>query len=170
MQHEEGARFGPSLSRAGGELRRRLEGIPGVLIERKRYALAIHYRLVPDGQIGRVHDAVDQTAAGFPELRTTGGKSLLELRPGIDWDKGKAVLWLLDSLGLEGREVLPIYLGDDVTDEDAFAAIERRGIAIIVSEPSVESRARYRLADVAEVERFLAALIEIVGRRRNAEA
>lgn len=168
-QHEEGARFAESVRRAAAAARARLGGVPGVLIEPKRYALAIHYRLVADHDVVRVREAVSQTAAEFPDLRITGGKKVLELRPDADWDKGRAVLWLLDALGLEREGVLPFYLGDDVTDEDAFAALESRGIGIIVGEPSGESRARYRLADVAEVERFLAALIELIDGRQSAQ-
>jgi len=166
MQHEDGTRFAQSLRDAAAALRARLDDVAGVLIELKRYALAIHYRLAADDDVPRVQDAVSRTATAFPDLRTTGGKKLLELRPQIDWDKGKAVLWLLDALHLDREEVLPLYLGDDVTDEDAFAALADRGIGIVVGAPTIESRASYRLADVAEVERFLAALIELVEQRR----
>jgi trehalose-phosphatase len=87
------------------------------------------------------------------------GKKVYELLPDIDWNKGKAVLWLLDTLGLESRNVLPIYIGDDRTDEDAFRALEERGVAILVSEHPQVTAANYWLNNPEEVERFLAELI-----------
>lgn len=51
----------------------------------------------------------------------TRGRKVLELRPKVDWDKGKALLHLVEALGLDGEgDVLPLYIGDDRTDEDAF--------------------------------------------------
>ncbi|KAI3442975.1 L-ascorbate peroxidase [Psidium guajava] len=83
---------------------------------------------------------VFQPASGF---LTMIGK-VLEVRPVIDWDKGKAVMFLLESLGLSKREdVLPIYIGDDRTDEDAFKVLRERnrGYGILVSSIPKESNA-----------------------------
>jgi trehalose-phosphatase len=88
-------------------------------------------------------------------LRRIDGKKVYELLPDIEWDKGKAVLWLLEALGLDRENSRSIYIGDDVTDEDAFRALERRGIGILVSEESQPTAARYSLGEPAEVERFL---------------
>ena len=73
------------------------------------------------------------------------GKKVYELLPDIDWDKGKAVLWLLETLELERGKVLPIYIGDDRTDEDAFSALENRGVGILVSEQPQVTAASYWL-------------------------
>jgi alpha,alpha-trehalase len=86
------------------------------------------------------------------------GKKVYELLPDIDWDKGKAVLWLLETLDLVRGKVLPIYIGDDRTDEDAFRALEKRGVAILVSEHAQVTAANYWLNNPAQVERFLRAL------------
>jgi trehalose-phosphatase len=67
-----------------------------------------------------VEEAVAAVADRSKRLRRTGGKKIHELRPDIDWDKGRAVTWLLGELGLGDPDVLPIYVGDDETDEDAF--------------------------------------------------
>ena len=83
------------------------------------------------------------------------GKKVHELLPDIDWDKGKAVLWLLEALGLERGKVLPIYIGDDRTDEDAFSALEKRGVTILVSEQPQVTAASYWLHNPEEVEEFL---------------
>ena len=68
------------------------------------------------------------------------------------------MLWLLETLGLEGSKALPIYIGDDRTDEDAFRALSQWGIGILVSEQSLPTASRYSLKNHAEVEEFLAAL------------
>jgi alpha,alpha-trehalase len=92
-------------------------------------------------------------------LRRTEGKKVFELRPSLDWDKGKAVLWLLTELGLDGPGIMPIYIGDDDTDEDAFAALEERGIAILVANRPRSTRARFRLDSPEAVGAFLRRLI-----------
>jgi trehalose 6-phosphate phosphatase len=95
------------------------------------------------------------------ELKVTPGKMVYEIQPKIDWDKGKAVLYLLETLDLGGEDVVPIYVGDDITDEDAFEALKGRGISIFVGradDPEVAGRttaADYALHTVEEVERFL---------------
>ena len=76
----------------------------------------------------------------------------------IDWNKGKAIAWLLEMLGLERGNVRPIYIGDDSTDEDAFRALEQSGIGILVSEQSQPTAARYSVKNPFEVERFLRVL------------
>jgi trehalose-phosphatase len=95
------------------------------------------------------------------------GKKVYELQPDIDWDKGKTVLWLLQILGLEQANVLPIYIGDDRTDEDAFRAIRDRGAGILVSERPRASAASYLLKDPTEVQQFLRELVACLDQRRN---
>ena len=129
-----------------------------MLIEEKTTALAVHYRLVADADVPVVEAAVDAVLERHPDLRKTGGKKIFELRPREDWHKGKAILWLLDALGLGGDDVTPIYLGDDETDEDAFVALKGRGIGIHVSEPPQPTAADYGLRDPDEVHAFLEAL------------
>jgi trehalose-phosphatase len=87
------------------------------------------------------------------------GKKVYELLPDIDWDKGKAVLWLLENLGLDCANGRPIYVGDDRTDEDAFRALGQRGVGILVSEQPRPTAASYSLKDPAEVGRFLRELV-----------
>ncbi len=158
IAYQRGGEQLPALRQAAEELRRRLGGIDGAIVEMKTYAVAVHYRLVADANLAAVEQAVEAAARRHPGLRKTTGKKILELRPAIDWDKGKAVLWLLDALGFDARDAPPLYIGDDVTDEDAFAALDGRGIAILVASTPQPTRARFRLRDPAEVQCFLARL------------
>ena len=137
------------------ELRRRTARIPGALVENKRLSIAVHYRLVAPDRVPEVERIVDQALAGKPQLRKAVGKMVFELRPSVEWGKGKAVLWLMESLGLAGPDVVPLYIGDDVTDEDAFLALAERGIGILVAELPRPTAARYSLQDVDEVGELL---------------
>ena len=156
---EIGRYLGP-LEKAAELLEQRLEGIEGSQVERKRYGVAVHFRRVAQGDVARVEQAVRETAPQVPELRVATGKKVLELRPDFDWDKGRALNWLLSELELERPDVTPVYLGDDTTDEDAFRAIRRRGIGIVVGEDGGPTHARWILETTDEVRTFLASLAD----------
>ncbi len=158
QEHDDATAFLPSLDEAERRLTTALAGIPGALVDRKKFALAVHYRQVAADKVAEVKRIVEAAAAETPDLRQTGGKMILELRPRTDWDKGRAVLWLMEELGLDGTDVLPFYLGDDDTDEDAFEALAGRGIGILVADAARPTAADYVLSDPDEVRRFLAAL------------
>ena len=147
--------FLPKLDTAEKKLQEALDGISGARVERKRLSIATHYRNVKEKDIPKVKQAVGEVAWHHRELRKMTGKKVHELQPDIDWDKGWALMWLLETLGLEGENVFPIYIGDDRTDENAFRALKQRGIGILVSEEPKFTAAKYSLEDPAEVERFL---------------
>lgn len=149
----------PVLEAAENELREALDDIAGAQLERKHFSVAAHYRNVKETEAARVARAVDTVAVKHSELRTIHGKKVYELLPDIDWNKGKAVLWLLKTVELERGKVLPIYIGDDLTDEDAFRVLENRGVGILVSENPQATAANYHLNNPEEVERFLEELI-----------
>ena len=69
------------------------------------------------------------------------GKKVLELRPPVEWDKGKAALWFLrkQEILMGKGNVLPVYIGDDSTDEDAFEALKNKGITVFVGTPKIFS-------------------------------
>ncbi|WZZ75856.1 hypothetical protein YC2023_087226 [Brassica napus] len=88
---------------------------------------------------------------------------VLEVRPVIEWNKGKAVEFLLESLGLsKNDDFLPIFIGDDKTDEDAFKVLreKKQGFGILVSSVPKESNAFYSLKDPSEVKKFLKTLVK----------
>lgn len=155
-----GAEQAPALDRAEAALKRDLAAIDGALVERKRFAIAVHTRLVAPEHKPEVADAVRRQAAASDGLRVTGGKEIHELRPNVPWDKGRAVLSLLDTLHLAGGGVLPVYIGDDETDEDAFHALAGRGTGIRVMDGPAPTAAGWRLRDPGEVAAFLARLAD----------
>jgi alpha,alpha-trehalase len=158
ISFQQGDEFLPVLDSAESRLRELLSDISGAAVERKKYSIAVHYRLVKDSDIPRVEAIVDDVLAGHEGLVKASGKKVFELRPDLDWDKGKALLWLMDALGFRMHETLPMYLGDDTTDEDAFAVIRERGVGIVVTEgkaPDERTSARYSLPDTDSVRAFL---------------
>jgi trehalose 6-phosphate phosphatase len=159
LRRQEAKKFLPALDAAEKELREKLTGIAGAFIERKRFSIAAHYRKVNENDFPKLEDAVSEVVARHRVLRRMEGKKVYELLPCIDWDKGKAALWLLENLGLKRGKVRPIYIGDDRTDEDAFRALKKRGAGILVSEEPRATAANYSLKDPSEVERFLRTLI-----------
>ncbi len=155
ISYEPGKQFVSAVNAISARIAAGIEGIEGALVENKSYSLSVHYRLTPPERVPEVERVVDTALKDFPTLHKRHGKKVFEIRPKIDWDKGKAVLWLLEALQLNGPEVLPIYVGDDVTDEDAFTALKGRGIGVLVTDVPRPSAADYSLHDTEEVRQFL---------------
>ncbi|MBI5585094.1 MAG: trehalose-phosphatase [Deltaproteobacteria bacterium] len=154
-----GEKFLPVLDQAEKELSRKLASIPGLLVERKKFAIAVHYRQVDPERVEGIEKVVDEVADRHPDLRKSYGKKIFELQPRVDWHKGKALFSLLRVLHLSGPDVLPFYIGDDVTDEDAFRALQGRGIGIVVRDQPQETAAAYSLKNPDEVREFLLRLL-----------
>ncbi|HYG64547.1 MAG TPA: trehalose-phosphatase [Thermoanaerobaculia bacterium] len=167
LRYEVGEGIPERIERAAARLRRELQGIEGVLVEPKRFSVAVHFRLADEAALPRIEQAVDATladaadAADIAGLRKAHGKKVFELRPDLDWDKGKALLWLLEMrLDHAANPVVPLYIGDDVTDEDAFRVLEERGIGILVAEEPRPTAAAYSLRDPDEVRQLLERLAD----------
>jgi trehalose 6-phosphate phosphatase len=152
--------FLPMLAAAEGELKHALAGARGAQLERKKYSIAVHYRNVADADLGTVETAVNGVLQRYPKLRDLPGKKVHDLQPRIDWDKGKAVLHLLRKLDLDRPEILPIYIGDDITDEDAFAVLRPpRGLGIVVRDEPRPTAATLAVESPRDVHRLLEALV-----------
>ncbi|MDD5558979.1 trehalose-phosphatase [Candidatus Methylomirabilis sp.] len=124
--------------------------IPGVLIEDKGLSVSLHYRLVPTRLESQLKTVVLRDV--LPRVYSSGltvlhGKKVIELRPNLNWTKGHAALRLMKHI--RRRSVLPVYIGDDRTDEDAFRALAE-GITIRVGAHE-GSKAHYYVRDVKEV-------------------
>ncbi|CAL5082984.1 unnamed protein product [Urochloa decumbens] len=141
----------------------KIRGIDGAKVENNKFCVSVHYRNVNEKDWPLVARCTDDILKAYPRLRLSHGRKVLEVRPVIDWNKGKAVEFLLDSLGLaDSGNVLPIYIGDDRTDEDAFKVLreDKRGFGILVSSVPKESHAVYSLVDPSEVMDFLKKLVK----------
>ncbi|MBW3659112.1 MAG: trehalose-phosphatase [Actinobacteria bacterium] len=159
-------RTGPwvdALDGAEASLRTELGDLPGVEVERKAAAIAVHVRNAAADDADRAAAAAHRTASGDPELEAHDGKAIVEIRPAIDWHKGRVVEQLLGEL--DDPDAVPIYLGDDTTDEDAFAVVKPRGIAIVVRGEADErpTVADWAAEDPSDARRFLTQLAELVG-------
>jgi len=159
--------FKPVLRQMHYVLSQALGGVKGVLVEDKGLTLSVHYRQVADDKIAEVKDIFERItgdAARPGRIRITSGKKVYEIRPAIAWDKGEVVKILMERCGEGGRRsgLLPIYIGDDATDEDGFRAVEnyRGGISVFVGGKNSPTSARYFLESPGEVARFLSLLLE----------
>ena len=155
-QNDAAAAALPALETAATELRDDLAPIPGARVEHKRFAVAIHYRNVAAEHVAEVAAAAHRRGRQHG-LRVTNGRKVVELRPNVDWGKGDALRWIGDSIHQPGRGV-PIYIGDDLTDEDAFDAIRYTGMGIVVRNDEDGGRptaAQFTLRGPREVATFL---------------
>lgn len=161
MEHDDSEKIITVLDKIEKELHEALDdSTEGVQIDRKRYAIAVHYRNAREKDISTVNDAVDQMLKRHPEHIRGEGKMVVEIKPDIDWHKGKAVLWIMEALEIhENKNVIPVFIGDDVTDEDAFKAIKGKGIGILVENHGQPTAADYSLKNVYQVERFFDTII-----------
>ncbi|MDI6789504.1 MAG: bifunctional alpha,alpha-trehalose-phosphate synthase (UDP-forming)/trehalose-phosphatase [Thermodesulfobacteriota bacterium] len=131
-------------------LREDLMPIQGVMVEDKGITASIHFRKVSPKDMGAFFDAFRETVRGYEDtFRITAGKKVFEIRPLKAWNKGKAVSWIMEKFG---KRKMPIYVGDDTTDEDAFKAIKGRGVSICVGG---NPEADYYLKRQEEVGEFL---------------
>ncbi|KAF7824885.1 trehalose-phosphate phosphatase A-like [Senna tora] len=155
------AEFLPMIDEVFRSLVECTNDIKGASVENNKFCVSVHYRNVDDKYWDIVGQRVVDILKDYPRLRLTHGRKVLEVRPVINWDKGKAVTFLLESLGLSNcDDVLPIYVGDDRTDEDAFKVLREgnRGYGILVASAPKESNAVYSLRDPLEVMEFLKSL------------
>jgi trehalose 6-phosphate phosphatase len=131
-QNDAAAAAIPMLEEAAARLRQRIGLIPGVVVEHKQFGVAVHYRNAARDRVDEVA-AVVRAAGQRDAFRVTTGREVIELRPDIDWDKGKTLRWVMDHLQqTPSAPLVPIYLGDDITDEDAFDAVRDDGIPILL--------------------------------------
>lgn len=160
----------PLMAQIHSELREALAKTEGALVEDKGLTLSVHYRLVDESKVGQVRQALKRVVEAEPYLgrvRLAEGKKVYEVRPvmeGDRGDKGEAISFLLHSYlpsRYKGRSV-PVFLGDDLTDEDGFRNVEEMGgLSILVREEEQQTKARYFLRSPLEVQEFLARLLDM---------
>lgn len=151
-----GTRTTPELGQARERLHRLADRLPGLTIEDKGVAIAVHYRAVPDAAAELRRVAAELQAESTDALTVLDGKMVVELVP-AGRDKGTAIRELLQAPPFAGRR--PVFLGDDVTDEAGFRAVnELGGISVRVGGQDRPTAARYRVDNVVRVLQLLAAL------------
>ena len=214
LRHSVSAEIIPVLAAARDALRRSLAHVAGASVEDNRFAVSVHWRNVADAErpaVSAVVDAMLREAPFAGALKRSEGKCVYELKPNVRWDKGEAVLYLLELLrrramsfeeygadpadddggappGGEAppppppppdhcdspvgfspsewyRGVLPVYVGDDTTDEDAFRALKPLGAVTVLVTPEKEAKERpaatyatHTLGGVGDVKAFIDAL------------
>jgi len=152
-----------ALGELSRHLRSRLHDIPGVEVENKVLSASVHFRRAAAASFSGIRQVVEDAVVfdGNP-FEITEGRKVLEIRPRVGWDKGMAVGWIQQTSGHAGA--LPLYIGDDSTDEDAFLALPE-GITIGVGKAR-ETAAQYFLERQELVPEFLLWLSN-VGRRHT---
>lgn len=138
-------------------LARDLDGVPGVFVEDKTLSIVLHFRAASPQAVARLSDLLTRHAQRYldaGELRIMPGDCMTELLPNIDWNKGDAVAWIRERVAAASkRPVFCVYIGDDVTDQDAFAALGDGGIAVAAS--NRVSGADFHIEGPPEVEELL---------------
>ncbi|QLG64201.1 trehalose-phosphatase [Halorarum salinum] len=140
----------PAVAAAVTELRSELADVPGSLVEDKGLTASVHYRRTPEEHVGTVEEAVTAAVAAADGLRLTRGKRVFELRPDVEGGKDRAVRLLRDR----HPAYRTLFVGDDVTDEDAFDELRPTGVAVLVGDRA-DTAASVRVHDPEAVVRLL---------------
>jgi trehalose 6-phosphate phosphatase len=163
--HPQAKRINPILKDALRRISLKTKDLQGVFIEDKGVTGSIHYRRLAPKMCNPLKKIIhEEVGFGNRGLKITEGKRVFEIRPKVEWDKGKAVLKLIRWLNLK-ETPLSIYVGDDETDEDAFRAFDKDALTILVGQRN-DSNAHYQLHDVHEVWKFLKALFQVVALKK----
>ncbi|MBU0709304.1 MAG: trehalose-phosphatase, partial [Candidatus Omnitrophica bacterium] len=101
----------PQVAKVIDKLEKDLNGIEGLLIEKKKISVAVHYRLVDQKHLPRIEKLVRDTVKQYKSLRLMSGKKVFEILPNISWDKGQAIRWIMDCLKISWDESSVIYIG-----------------------------------------------------------
>src|SRR3989304_59693 len=142
-------------------IQKKIRDIDGAWLEDKKFTLSLHFRSVRTEDIPRVKKVFYNVVDKYSEkklLAVIKGKKVLEIVPDVSWDKGRAVLWVLQRLK---DKYLPVYVGDDQTDETAFKVLRKKGITIRIGK-SKKTFADYYIKGYGEVSRLLQQVQEFV--------
>lgn len=156
-------------------LARHLKRFRGLFLENKGITVTVHYRGLRPEKVDEAKSIFTKIIRPYlmsSKLVVNEGKKIWEVRPPTYWNKGTMALWFLARVmaKVSRKEVLPVYIGDDQTDEDAFRTL-KKGIGIKVSEDSTqESEASYFLRSPREVLDFLKKIIAIKKKKGNVYA
>lgn len=150
----------PELADADARLAAFVAPHEGMFVERKPGAVVVHFRQRPEME-SAARAITRAIAESAPSLRLIEGKMVAEFAVGAH-GKGDAIAAFMAEQPFAGR--VPVYFGDDVTDEDAYPVVDAAGGMSVRIGPG-ETRARYRLDGVEALEDWLAALVRVWERR-----
>ena len=161
------SRFREILEYLKWEINKELIFFKGAFVEDKGLGLSVHYRMLhsKDESIFKIFlERITQEFSLRNEIHILSGKKVFEIRSPIEWDKGKAVLWLLkaDEEAIKNQKAVAIYIGDDQTDEDAFKALNKIATTIHVGNPQ-STTAEYFLESPQDVTKILRCLVDLKG-------
>jgi trehalose 6-phosphate phosphatase len=147
------------IARLSSSLDEKLSDVEGAFVEDKGVTASVHYRLASGERVPEIRETVRASVGDVADVHVTTGKQVIELRPDVEWHKGRAIRWLYERRVPNDETWLPLYVGDDRTDEDAFHVLPDTGLGVKVGhEPP--TMASYRVADPAAVRTTLAWLAE----------
>jgi trehalose 6-phosphate phosphatase len=158
--HPSVAKARPHLDDLLADFDTRFLGIPGIELEDKGLSITLHYRRMIAEWIPLLNEALDSLVLPA-ELRRHEGKMVFEFRPAVDWNKGLAIRRIADHLKIPHEAV--VFLGDDVTDEDAFRELGAGSTTVHVGSAFSPSLARLNAATPDDVASFLGAIAEGLG-------
>ena len=160
--HPEAAGFEAPLAEVADLLERELADVPGLRVDNKRLTLTVHFRNSPDSYADQVDRAVVATTTPYVaagQMKITRGKKVVEVRPNLDWGKGQAIEKIRQECG---DNPLPVFFGDDQTDEDGFAVVQDAGgLAVFIGPTRQNTRALHQLESPAEVGQVLELLARL---------
>ena len=160
--HTEAPGFEASLADVADLLERELAEVPGLLVDNKRLTLTVHLRNSPDFYADQVDSAVVAIASPYisaGHMKVTRGKKVVEVRPNLDWGKGQAIEKIRQECG---DNPLPVFFGDDQTDEDGFAVVQAAGgLAVYIGPTRQDTKALHQLESPAEVGQVLELLARL---------
>ncbi|MBN3038577.1 MAG: trehalose-phosphatase [Candidatus Omnitrophica bacterium] len=152
--------FTPKIKEITKTLSQKLGDIQGILLEYKKFSVAVHYRLVQEKYLAEIKECIKGVIKEDKDIRLMNGKKVFEIMPQIDWDKGKAVRWIIQALKISWSDTCIVYIGDDTTDEDAFRAVRTRGTGVLVAQENTESAADFWIASPDETKRLFENVIK----------
>lgn len=155
------------MGRIWDGLERGLRPVKGMLLENKTVGISLHYRLVAEGKVADLYRDFQKIMIPWVRLglvHIEEGKKVWEIRPKSRlWNKGRVVQWLLRRHRRQGS-FLPVCIGDDRTDEDAFKALQKVGLTVkVTGNPRAISAAKFYIHSPDEVCSFMEQVVKIRG-------
>jgi trehalose-phosphatase len=137
FMHPEAAAATSTMRAIAEAMRPHLPALPGAFIEDKVFSVALHYREATPAVRVVAQSCFMKVAREYVDsgrVRVLPGSCVVELLPGVSWHKGSALRWIRERIELVHGPTFTVYVGDDVTDEDAFRAVGPEGMTIAASD------------------------------------